>query len=197
MFLFFVFSFIGAQSQWQYITDNPPHVKVYSTCLINNTVYFWCTQNIVYRTTDGGKSFEIFLPYAPTENTSLGCCDRHGIAFADSLTGYITDLAHGEFRTEDGGRTWIKMTGSGSAGQLVDFGSAKIGWKVGPGFYKTTDGGKTWKSVSVPFWERGIYSNIFSLGEQNVWVLKSYYNGRKPEGSIWYPSWFGPVYSAA
>ena len=188
IFLLSVFSFLDAQSPWQYITDNPPNVGVYSTCLINNTVYFWCTQNIVYRTKDGGKSFEIFLPYAPTENTSLGCCDRHGISFADSLTGYITDAAHGEFRTEDGGKTWVKKASSGAASELVDFGSAKIGWKVGRGFYKTTDSGNNWKFISVPFWEGGIYSNIFALDENNVWVLKSYYNGRKPEGSIWYSS---------
>jgi len=188
IFLFSVFSFLYAQSEWQYVNDNPPNVKVYSTCLINSTVYFWCTQNIVYRTRDGGKSFEIFLPYAPTENTALGCCDRHGIAFADSLTGYITDVAHGEFRTEDGGRTWVKMANSGMAREFVEFASSKIGWKLGPGFYKTVDGGKTWKSIYVPFWEGGIYSNIFALDENNVWILKSYYSGRKPEGSIWYSS---------
>lgn len=186
LILFVSFSFSYAQTEWQFVTDNPPNVYVFSTCRINNTVYFWCDRNIVYRTTDGGASFETFLPYAPVENTTLGCCWRRGIAFADSLTGYITDIAHGEFRTEDGGKTWTKMADPGSSHKYVVFGSSKVGWKVGWSVYKTYDAGKTWQSLSVPFWEGGYYSNVFALDEYNVWVLKSYYTESKPEGSIWH-----------
>ena len=178
-----------SQTQWKFINDNPPRIKVYSSCLGGNTVYFWCEENLVFKTSDAGESFEVLPPYGPVDNTSLGCCDRHGIAFADSLIGYITDIGHGEFRTVDGGKTWVKTADRGSNISLVEFGSTTVGWKVGGGgAYKTTDAGETWNFFSAPFFNGGIYSNIYALDEQRVWVLKSYYNGRPVEGSIWYSS---------
>jgi photosystem II stability/assembly factor-like uncharacterized protein len=180
-------AFLLSQNYWHFINNNPPQIKVYSSCLIGNTVYFWCDGNIVFKTPDAGNSFEVLSPYGPVNNTSLGCCDRHGIAFADSFIGYITDIGHGEFRTVDGGRIWEKTANVGSNISLVEFGSASIGWKLGEGgLYKTTDAGETWKLLSASFFGAGIFSNIYALDEQNVWVLKSYYYGRDVEGSIWY-----------
>jgi len=185
-----------SQNQWNFITDNPPRVKVYSSYLIGNTVYFWCDQNIVFKTPDAGESFEVLSPYGPVNNSSLGCCDKHGIAFADSLIGYITDAAHGEFRTVDGGRTWSKKAHSGSNISLVEFGSTAVGWKVGEGgLYKTTNAGESWDFIGAPFFGAGIFSNIYALDNQNVWILKSYYRGRNVEGSIWYSSDGGSTWS--
>ncbi len=187
----FIFrSFAFSQNQWQYINDNPPFLKVYSADVIENTAYFWCTDNIVYKTSDAGGSFDISLPYAPTENTVLGCCDKHGISFADSNIGYIADAAHGEFRTTDGGHTWLRTENAGSNISLVEFGSENVGWKVGDGgLFKTTDAGNTWSFISnASLFQGGIFSNIFALDENNVWILKSFYNGTNTEGSIWQSS---------
>lgn len=179
-------SFIFSQNKWQYINDNPPHLRVYSSDVIGNTAYFWCVENIVYKTSDGGQSFEISLPYAPTDNTVLGCCDNHGIAFATSNIGYITDGAHGEFRTIDGGQTWVKRVNLGFGASFVDFGSEAVGWKVGSGLYKTIDAGQSWENISFnPLFEKGYFSYIYALDENKVWVLKSFHYGNMKGGSIW------------
>jgi photosystem II stability/assembly factor-like uncharacterized protein len=187
--IFLFYESLLSQNQWNFINDNPPRIKVYSSYLIGNTVYFWCEDNIVFKTSDAGESFEVLSSYGPVNNTSLGCCDKHGIAFADSLIGYITDVGHGEFRTVDGGKIWSQTANPGSNISLVEFGSATVGWKCGDGgAYKTINAGESWNFFSVPFFSGGIYSNIYALDEQKVWVLKSYYNGREVEGSIWYSS---------
>nr|NIU00780.1 hypothetical protein [Nitrosopumilaceae archaeon]NIU87231.1 hypothetical protein [Nitrosopumilaceae archaeon]NIV65764.1 hypothetical protein [Nitrosopumilaceae archaeon]NIX61382.1 hypothetical protein [Nitrosopumilaceae archaeon] len=177
--IFLFFESLLSQNQWNFITDNPPRIKVYSSYLIGNTVYFWCDQNVVFKTPDAGESFEVLSPYGPVNNTSLGCCDKHGMAFADSLIGYVTDVGHGEFRTVDGGKTWSQTAPHGSNISLVEFGSTNLGWKVGDGgFHKTTNAGESWDFISAPFFNAGIFSNIYALDEQNVWILKSYYRGR-------------------
>ena len=177
---------ILSQNHWKFINDNPPHIKVYSTCVVGNTAYFWGEGNIVFKTSDAGESFEVLPQYTSVNNSSLGCCSNHGIAFADSTNGYITDIAHGEFRTSDGGRTWLRTANVGSNIEFVEFGSSTVGWKVGGGgLYKTTNSGKSWTYISAPFFNGGIFSNIYALDEQNVWIIKSYYSGRNAEGSIW------------
>jgi len=178
-----------SQDQWKLINDNPPRIKVYSSSRFGSTAYFWGEQNIVFKTSDNGASFEVLPPYGPVNNTALGCCDKHGIAFADSLIGYVTDIAHGEFRTVDGGKTWTRTANHGSNISLVEFGSPTVGWKFGDGgAYKTTNAGETWTFFSAPFFNGGIYSNIYALDAQRVWILKSYHNGRPVDGSIWYSS---------
>lgn len=190
--LFFIvlfYNLLWPQNPWNFITDNPPRIEVHSSYLIGNTVYFWCDQNIIFETPDAGESFEVLTRYGPVNNTSLGCCDKHGLAFADSLIGYVADVAHGEFRTTDGGQIWTQKANVGSNISLVEFGSSTIGWKFGDGgAYKTVNAGQSWSFFAAPFFNGGIYSNVFALDEQHVWVLKSYYQGRAVEGSIWYSS---------
>lgn len=178
-----------SQNHWKFINDNPPHTKVYSSYVIGNTAYFWGEKNIVFKTSNAGKTFEVLPQYSPIDNSALGCCSNHGIAFADSINGYITDIAHGEFRTTNGGRTWLRTANSGSNIQLVEFGSTTVGWKVGDGgFYKTINAGESWTYISAPFFNGGVFSNIYALDERNIWIIKSYYRGRNPEGSVWFSS---------
>ncbi len=179
-----------SQNQWQYINDNSPYIQVYSTDVVDSTAYFWGSNNIVFKTSDAGESFQIFLPYAPTGNTALGTLDNHGISFATKNIGYIADPAHGEFITHNGGETWFRTGIAYSNISLIEFGSASVGWKIGgAGFYKTTNAGDTWNYISlISLFDGGVFSNIYSLDENRVWILKSYYQGRNVEGSIWYSS---------
>jgi len=185
-----------ASAQWQWIAPYPPRLLVYSSAVIGTRAYFWCDENLVFSTFDGGNSFTVYPPYGTLDNVALGCCSEQGIAFADSLTGIIVDVAHGEFRTTDGGLSWQRFAGPGSNINLVAFGSASTGWKFGDGgAYKTLNAGLTWTYFPVPFWQGGIYSKMFALDQNKVWVLKSYYSGRPLEGSIWYSSNGGTSWS--
>lgn len=197
LLLFFIASpsLILSQEHWDFINDGPPHVKVYSTYVIGNTAYFWCEQNIVFKTSDGGESFEVLSSYAPVDDNSLGCCDNHGIAFADQMIGYITDAGQGEFRTEDAGKTWMRTAEAGSSVSLIEFASPEIGWKAGGGgVYKTNNAGLTWKFINTPLFDPAIFSNIFALDERNVWILKSDYNWNKPNGGIWHSKDGGAIW---
>ena len=172
--------------QWQWVAPYPPRLEAYSVDVVGDNAYFWCAGNLVMSVSDGGTTFNVGQ-YATTEDVGLGCCNNHGIAFADSLIGYVTDIAYGQFRTNDGGRTW---TGAGSAYsgfEMVDFGSSSVGWKVGEGgTHRTSNGGVSWVPVQELYSTGGIFSSIYSLDENRVWVMKSFYNGRPTEGSIWY-----------
>lgn len=87
-----------ALSQWQWVAPYPPRLQAYSATVVGNRAYFWCAENLVLATIDGGQTFAV-TQYSPSKDVALGCCNGHGIAFADSLTGYITDISYGQFRT--------------------------------------------------------------------------------------------------
>ncbi|HEX2867781.1 MAG TPA: YCF48-related protein [Ignavibacteriales bacterium] len=166
----------SAQSFWQLAAPVPPAMQAYSTSVIGNKAYFWCESGQIYSTEDGGNSFTFYPWYAPYENVSIEEFASHGIAFADSLTGYIADISRGEFRTTDGGRHWEKMNSeyNSTSTWLVEFGNSKVGWKIGyGGTQKTTDAGKTWNYFKFPAWDAGSFSNIFALDASNLWILKS------------------------
>ncbi|MHB8581592.1 MAG: T9SS type A sorting domain-containing protein [Ignavibacteriaceae bacterium] len=186
---------VVAQSNWIQIAPYPPRLpQVNSTAVINTKAYFWCEGNLVFSTPDSGNSFTEYPQYAPTNNIANGNnYPMQGIAFADSLTGYIVDLAHGEFRTTDGGWTWTQTGQPGSNITLVAFGSSKIGWKLGSGgFYRTTDAGESWNFISTPLfgdWNHPVVGNfcrIVSLNTNDIWILKSNQLQSGNPGPIWH-----------
>jgi len=172
--------------QWEWVAPYPPRLQAYSVDVVGDNAYFWCAGNLVMSVSDGGATFNVGQ-YATTEDVVLGCCNNHGIAFADSLVGYVTDIAYGQFRTNDGGRTWT-MAGSAYSGfEMVEFGSSSVGWKVGDGgTYRTSNAGVSWVPVQELYSTGGVFSSMYSLDENRVWVMKSFHNGRPTEGSIWY-----------
>ncbi|MER3524801.1 MAG: hypothetical protein C4326_12320 [Ignavibacteria bacterium] len=121
----------------------PPRFFVFSMAVTGTRAYFMADENVVFSTFDGGNSFTIYPPYAPINNVAT-CCAQQGIAFADSLTGVVGDVAHGEFRTTDGGNTWRQIAQPSTNITIVIFGSSSVGWKFGDGgSYKTTNAGAT------------------------------------------------------
>ncbi len=182
-------------TQWQWIAPYPPRLTVYASAVVGSRAYFWCDENLVFSTFDGGNSFTVYPPYGTIDNVATAASPQ-GIGFADSLTGYLVDLAHGEFRTTDGGWTWQRVAIPSTGINLVVFGSSRVGWKFGYGgpLYKTTNAGVSWTTFSVPFRFGGTYSRVFALDENRLWLLKSY--GSPPiEGSIWYSSNGGASWS--
>lgn len=182
---------ISAQSFWQPAAPIPPAMRAYSTSVIGNKAYFWCEFGQIYSTEDGGNSFKFYPWYAPYENVGIDEFASHGIAFSDSLTGYIVDVSRGEFRTTDGGHHWVKMNPDYYATgiYLVEFGSSQVGWKIGfGGSFKTTDAGQTWKDFLFPSWNEGNFSNIYALNASNLWILKSSSSYADTGAAIWYSS---------
>jgi len=185
-----------AQNQWEWISPNPPYKEIYSSIMIGNTAYFWCNANTVMRMYLPTGNMEYLSIYtSPDENVGIGDFANQGIAFADSLIGYITDISYGEFRTTDGGLHWFRTANPGSNIQIVAFGSKLRGWKLGiGGFYRTENAGGSWTFLGGPFFQSGSFSKIFSLNENKLWILtKSYYSGS--EGSIWLSDDGGTTFS--
>jgi len=184
-----IFKASYSQSDWKWISPNPPNKMVYSSAVADNKAYFWCEHNSVIKLDLETEKFDVLPIYAPYENCSPGSFATQGIAFVDSMIGYVTDVCHGEFRTTDGGNNWIKTANSGSNISLVTFGSAQVGWKLGGGgFYKTSNAGSSWSYMGGPFWGGGgEFSKMFALNQNQLWVLKSsYYDGSG--AGIWYTS---------
>jgi photosystem II stability/assembly factor-like uncharacterized protein len=183
-----------SQEDWNWVAPYPPRLGGYSASVAGDRAYFWCAENLVLGVFQGGDSFKVsqYAPSADVSNGSVG----HGLAFADSLTGYVTDLSAGEFRTTDGGAHWTKVGNIGANIELVEFGSSSVGWKVGiGGAYRTSDAGLSWSPMAPLYDKPGIFSNIFALDENSLWVLKSFNAEPRPGGAIWYSNTSGSLWT--
>lgn len=183
-----IFCITETQAQWEWLAPFPSRIPQTSfSTVIGTKAYFVCEGNKVYSTSDTGRTFTSYPPYAPMENTA----SQGTIAFADSLIGYVADIGHGEFRTTDGGWTWAK-TGDRSYGIfLVAFSSSKIGWKLGyGGFYKTTDAGVTWSQLGNDLFDykyvSGNFVKLYPVDNLNLWVLKSNQLKESEPGPLWH-----------
>ncbi|WP_290660522.1 T9SS type A sorting domain-containing protein [Ignavibacterium sp.] len=194
LFFYFVISLIisstYSQSRWNWISPEPPVKRVYSSVLVDGKAFLWCEDNCVIKLDTRTERFEMMPVYAKQNNSALGDFTEQGIAFVDSMVGYITDITKGEFRTTDGGKSWSIKSTPGSTSYLVTFGSKSRGWKLGyNGFFITNNAGLSWTLTPIPpfFGGYGYFSKIFALNENQVWVLRNFhYSGN--EGSIYYSS---------
>ena|GEM_PF-4303910 len=180
--------YVFSQTDWKWIAPNPPYKPVFSSDQAEGKAYFWCDDNTVIKLDIQTEKFEIFPPYASVENIGIGEFANQGIAFADSLVGYITASSYGEFRTTDGGKSWYRTSQPGSSINIVTFGSKQRGWKLGGGgFYITNNAGATWTFLGGPFFQSGVFSKMFALNQNQLWILtRAHYYGNK--GTMWYSS---------
>lgn len=177
------------QSNWKWLAPNPPMLGVYSSCTVDDKVFLWCDNNSVIKLNLTNDEFQMLSTYTPYNQFSPGLGKHQGIAFADSLNGFITDASHGDFRTTNGGLNWTKTADIGFCSHRVLFATKQRGWKLGVGLYITNNGGNTWTLLSPPFYGTtgGTLSRMFALNENQLWVLKSFhYTGN--DGAIWYSS---------
>ncbi len=181
----FIMQSLYSQTNWEWITPYPPNKIILSSTVGDNKAYFWCEANSVFSLDFETDNFEILPNYAPYGNCHPGSFAYQGIAFADSMNGYITDICTGEFRTTDGGKNWTK-TASGSS--MVCFGTSLVGWKLGGGgLYKTNNAGATWLQRALPpsIFSGGLSTKLYAINENQLWILKiAQYVGQK-EG-VWY-----------
>ena len=119
------------------------------------------TQLLVYRTSDGGQSWQSSQMGEPDlVNTWAGPNGGASIDFIDLSIGWavvrgVPGIQSDEgdlYRTDDGGQTWTKL--SAPSGDPAFFEDANHGWIAGRGFlpnpYSTNDGGATWTGGPLP-----------------------------------------------
>lgn len=70
----------------------------------------------IYRTEDGGATWERLLDPTVPDNSGIHSCSKAGMIFLDQNRGYLTGSCNGVapgvlfYKTEDGGTTWAKVT---------------------------------------------------------------------------------------
>ncbi len=141
-----------------------------------DTGYVAGNNSTLFRTTDGGESWEK-LSY-PTPDWQI-----RGINFINNNTGFIT-REHGVYKTTDGGETWDFVdidiiTGLEKTWFLND----TVGFAFG--FYsaiaKTIDGGESWEVLSFSFNEENYYDAIGFADLQTGYIVgKKKFTGEEP-----------------
>jgi photosystem II stability/assembly factor-like uncharacterized protein len=144
--------FVDAAHGWVMVSDCPPDER--------------CNQFDLYRTADGGRSWERLLPGA-SSNLSIG-----SMFFISPSKGYWIDGPSGAlYFSRDGGNTWEpvppssdwSISGPLSLGGLMYAGSAIDGKNL----FVTRKGAKTWQDLDPACLRRG-----FSLtGDGTLWIL--------------------------
>jgi photosystem II stability/assembly factor-like uncharacterized protein len=136
-------------------------------------------------TTDAGATFNVHS-YTMIDDVEPGDSYLQRIAFADTSTGIIINAGGGVFRTIDGGKSWNGIFPKSYFFSNCAFIDSKYGWLFGSsGARRSVDAGKTWDSIWNPIlYQSGIFTRIFALDNQRVWLLKSFhYNAG---GNIFY-----------
>ena len=118
-----------------------------------NTIYTGTEEAGIYKSIDGGKSWQPILNGLASASIRTLVIDplHPEILFAGTLLG-------GVYKTSDAGQNWqavnneIAITGDGSIGTIVmdRQDSQHLYYANGAGIYQTLDGGVTWKVIQGP-----------------------------------------------
>jgi photosystem II stability/assembly factor-like uncharacterized protein len=191
LFLFLIMllcenGWLSAQPAWNLVAPFPPRLGAYSAIVSGSRAYFWTWNNLVYATSDGGTTFTV-AQYAPLGDVGLGGPINQGLGFTDSLTGIVSDAVYGQYKTKDGGKSWMKVFDrQNDGGNILVFGTNGTGWRFTPyGVYKTTNGGDAWQYHGIPGWKNGGPGKAFALDDQRVWLTRMNGAGDTTDGAIW------------
>tara|TARA_B110000238_G_scaffold200591_1_gene251313 strand:- start:419 stop:1606 length:1188 start_codon:yes stop_codon:yes gene_type:complete len=115
------------------------------------------TQSIIFKTTDGGASWNSYT----NSNTSW----LYGVNFVDDSTGYVCGNSGVVYKTIDGGQNWSQLiTGTTEWIMSIHFVNENVGYCVGNNglIMKTTNGGTTW---------------VQQTSNTNTWLLSTFFTG--------------------
>lgn len=152
---------------------------------------FVAASNHVYKTTDGGETWEGSLTNSMGTNT--------GVVFIDNTIGYAYGYYSLLYKTTNGGQSWNKLSFSIDVDNLyscVRFADYNTGYLIDHTFFtntyklkRTTDGGVSWSEVSVPL-EVIDVACVEVLGPDNIWIA----SGRAFENSNYATGFESRVY---
>lgn len=180
--LFALAKFSYSQGTWSYMSTIPSGANITSITVVDqNTIFVAAKGNGLYRSLDGGSSWEL-------KNIGLGASgDLYGISAIDSLNCWVGWLGTSGapasvYRTTDGGTSWtLQWTLSGTFPDGIkmfspDYGIV-IGDPTGNGqpyqFRYTTNGGTTWNlSPTSPIAsnEFGVINAFDFLDTNTIWI---------------------------
>lgn len=134
----------------------------------------------IHCTEDGGKTWASRLAVDADGSVIEGrYINIQGMSFADAKTGWVvggTGSVGGSnmqiFKTEDGGKSWRRISRQSYGAYFVD---AKVGWNVqgglagSPWIVRTDDGGDTWKEQKLL--EGMTVIRFFALNRSTAWAV--------------------------
>ena len=103
------------------------------------TVYAAIAGQGLYRSTDGGSTFEVV-----SRSVGGGVMALAVTSSGDLLAG---DMQRGLLRSSDGGKTWQTALKAQLAGLAVNPRKPRLILAAGPGVLRSANGGRTWKRV--------------------------------------------------
>ena len=126
----------GNTTQFDFVNENTGY------CIAGGDIYSSASVGMVFKTTDGGKTWT-----ATNKGLELIEDNLYSIDFIDDMIGYVSGGYNDTktFKTIDGGNTW-NLINNYSFSQ-IKFINPLIGYgRTYNNIYKTIDGGKTWKN---------------------------------------------------
>jgi photosystem II stability/assembly factor-like uncharacterized protein len=170
------------QAAWNLITALPGGEDVTSISIVDSNVVFVVTAgNGIYRTLDGGKTWE-------SKNTGIPSgTGMYGVSAVDSLNCIVGWLASSGtpatiYRTTDGGKSWTSVwTLAGSFPDGIKMFSPSYGVFIGDPtgnakpyqFRYTIDSGKTWNlspTSPIATSEFGVINAFDFIDTNRIWV---------------------------
>ncbi len=189
---FFVFSCFMFGQTWTEVSQLPsPSPNINSISVVDqNTIWVACDGSAVYKSTDGGATWQL---KAPSTGQNL-----YGISAVDDMNCWVGTGNGAIYHTTDGGNTWSQqIIVSGSFINGIKMFDANNGVYVGdpPGtgqsyqFRYTTDGGANWTlSPSAPIAanEFGVI-NAWDWTDQNhFWIGSANINSNATTANVFY-----------
>lgn len=120
----------------------------------------------IYCTENGGKTWQERLGLGPRNDEMLG-----GVSLIGQSVGWTVGNGGRILKTEDGGRSWKKVSRGNKCGSVPFFINKKIGWLYEPGDFniicRTDDGGYTWEKQEI-----GInVMDVFFINDLTGWAV--------------------------
>ncbi len=133
---------------------------------------------ILYRTTDGGLSWDSAINAFPTTTDYAQAAAAFDMKFLDSKTGFIVGDQGSIYKTIDGGLTWAKkevpadITGILESVAVAD---DMVAYAVGRSgaVLKTTDGGDSWQKTGNGLPTDGNYHKVLAYNAEQAMVFSN------------------------